>query len=843
MERFRKKIWSVLGYGGIISFLIIFILTIYIGIKEIPSTFTILTIENHSMQEGSVVEILLGGREDTAVVTNGQASFHLYEEDYDCTDVIFNGLTGGKDEYQVYISSRNHVIKKFIATEQNGDRVQTEDQTVNLILGSKNISIFRNACSNDWWLKAEILIPLWGVFGAFVAGRILWKKSKKLFIKTSVAIGILLVFAVILIEAPKTIDEVNLEIGKERVTGLLSDQEKISQTFCYSAEIKGITVNFGTYGKTPEGNYYMDVIDRENDQLLFTVKIDGEKIVDNEWHPIIFTQTLQADHEYMISFYSEKENADQIALWASTGNDYLDGELIDEHAGVGGDLTFSFWVEGPNILLILCCIGGFVLFGLIALLSTRIKSNKKILFIYILTFVFCMGKMLFYYRYMDLGSFDEMAHISYLAYVEEEGSGIPDFEEMELLVPYGVNTDDPDMAYTIGLDQTEGVFDGKMSPTVNYLGHPPLYYWLLSLTNAVHMEDDHVYVELDVLRYFNMGLGILIIILYFYIGYTRIKKVPILHLAYALLSTSLPLFCYTLVTINNDVLTYLTVGIFILGALRFIEGKRNSLTYILIALGITATLLTKMTAGAMVVLTAVIYLLIECIREKSVKCICNKYMLASLIFYIPALLYYGFVFLKYHTVQPSLAGLVSKETFQRYTMVYVDVAQREQLGFWECVQSFFRTFNYQWQAGVPWQAGNAPAGFLIPSILLFSILFMFGVRSKDKEKTFYGAFSASILVTIFIQFTRAFKEFQFTTGHMASQSRYYVCAMVVVALMLVKWAERVFESDRTRVITIGCEKRQFAINVRKLVSGIIGLYLILLTYNTFVFYLMNQSIY
>ena len=260
-------------------------------------------------------------------------------------------------------------------------------------------------------------------------------------------------------------------------------------------------------------------------------------------------------------------------------------------------------------------------------------------------------------------------------------------------------------------------------------------------------------------------------------------------------------------------------------------------------MGITATLLTKMTAGAMVVLTAVIYLLIECIREKSVKCICNKYMLASLIFYIPALLYYGFVFLKYHTVQPSLAGLVSKETFQRYTMVYVDVAQREQLGFWECVQSFFRTFNYQWQAGVPWQAGNAPAGFLIPSILLFSILFMFGVRSKDKEKTFYGAFSASILVTIFIQFTRAFKEFQFTTGHMASQSRYYVCAMVVVALMLVKWAERFFESDRTRVITIGCGKRQFAINVRKLVSGIIGLYLILLTYNTFVFYLMNQSIY
>ena len=144
MERFRKKIWSVLGYGGIISFLIIFILTIYIGIKEIPSTFTIMTIENHSMQEGSVVEILLGGREDTAVVTNGQASFHLYEEDYDCTDVIFNGLTGGKDEYQVYISSRNHVIKKFIATEQNGDRVQTEDQTVNLILGGKNISIFHD---------------------------------------------------------------------------------------------------------------------------------------------------------------------------------------------------------------------------------------------------------------------------------------------------------------------------------------------------------------------------------------------------------------------------------------------------------------------------------------------------------------------------------------------------------------------------------------------------------------------------------------------------------------------------------------------------------------------------
>ena len=314
-------------------------------------------------------------------------------------------------------------------------------------------------------------------------------------------------------------------------------------------------------------------------------------------------------------------------------------------------------------------------------------------------------------------------------------------------------------------------------------------------------------------------------------------------MAYALLSTSLPLFCYTLVTINNDVLTYLTVGIFILGALRFTEGKRNGLTYILIALGITATLLTKMTAGAMVVLTAVIYLLIECIRERSVKCICNKYMLGSLIFYIPALLYYGFVFFKYHTVQPSLAGFVSEKVFQTYSIVYTSIGERQSLEFWQFVERFLSSFSSRWQAGVPWQAGNAPAGFLIPSIILFPILFMFGMRSKDKEKTFYGAFSASILVTIFIQFIRAFKEFQFTTGHMASQSRYYVCAMVVVALMLVKWAERFFESDRTRVITIGCGKRQFAINVRKLVSGIIGLYLILLTYNTFVFYLMNQSIY
>ena len=61
------------------------------------------------------------------------------------------------------------------------------------------------------------------------------------------------------------------------------------------------------------------------------------------------------------------------------------------------------------------------------------------------------------------------------------------------------------------------------------------------------------------------------------------------------------------------------------------------------------------------------------------------------------------------------------------------------------------------------------------------------IKYKENEKqirNFFKSFSIALIITVLMQFIRAFKDFQFISGHPGLQSRYYICVMPVMVMML-----------------------------------------------------------
>ena len=467
--------------------------------------------------------------------------------------------------------------------------------------------------------------------------------------------------------------------------------------------------------------------------------------------------------------------------------------------------------------------------------------------IYGLVFCFCLIKTGFYYQNLHLGVYDELAHVSYIVYMEEEKTFVPQFDEMKLLVPYETELTDVSSGYTDALYQTGGTFDGKVSETINFLGHPPLYYWLCAGLNTVSVSQDHVYVDLEPLRVFNMIIVMSSILIFFYIGYTRLKKMPILHLIYAILVTCVPMLCYTAATISNDNLTILTVAVFFLGCLRFAEGRKNFATYFLIASGITATLLTKLTAGMIVTLAALIFVIIHCMRERSLKDILNKYMLATLPIYFVGIIYYLLLFQEFHTLQPSLSNLVTEEVYQSYAIVYVPKSQRVQQGFWQFVKSYWEAFLGQWTVGIPWETADGGSWILhkFPYLLLWlaPIVGVAGLCKQKKEKILMGAFSASLLITLLTQFIRGFKDFQFVSGHGSTQSRYYVCVVLIMAFILVKCIDVWLEKSEAAFLNVYFKEEHRTVTRMQFLKVCGVIFTLAVVYSGFAYFLLNKVSY
>lgn len=239
------------------------------------------------------------------------------------------------------------------------------------------------------------------------------------------------------------------------------------------------------------------------------------------------------------------------------------------------------------------------------------------------------------------------------------------------------------------------------------------------------------------LRLVSIAIGAAALGVLFYLGATRIPKIPLLHLLYALVIVSPPNLMFGISGISNYTLALLTVSITLVGLVRFSERRYDWPTYALIAVGLSTSLLTKITAGLLAGLMAVLVLLHALVTERSMKAIANRPFRCTTPAYAVPLAYFAVVYARFHTIQPSYQKLAYTEYIN--SGFYVANDQRPTMSIIQYVQYFLTRFTSTWYtiAGhAPTPRGNitvtSPSTIGITLILVAPIL-LFALRGGRRH--------------------------------------------------------------------------------------------------------------
>ncbi|MBW3087449.1 hypothetical protein KIH77_01640 [Bifidobacterium sp. 82T24] len=433
-------------------------------------------------------------------------------------------------------------------------------------------------------------------------------------------------------------------------------------------------------------------------------------------------------------------------------------------------------------LLLLLCLSILAVNYIVGVRGNILAKRAMAIIDYVIIESYAIFQFPLFTKY--LGGFpDEQAHISYIAFLKYHGGLIPDFPDMHI---YQSNTS------AVLMDSPQ---------QFNYLGHPPLYYQIMKTLGGLSVNGSAVTYNLLSLRLLSFCIGLLGVTLIFYIGFTRIKPIPLLHLLFAVAVISPANFVYGLCGVSNDALALLTVSIFILGIIRFYEKRYDIRTYLLIAIGISSTLLTKLTAGMIVAVMSVLIVGYTLLIEKSYNAIVRKEFLISAPIYVFPISYFAMLYAKLHTIQPSYA----KFAFDEYVTsgMYVPNDNRQVMAITEYIQYFFTKFLGTWYAiaGHVEVPRNGIKQFDISSIgmllILLAPLTVF-FYTKNRMQKFLSMGTISVLIVVTYQFITALKGF-YTNGYPGGiQSRYYLCAMGFFALALIWMVSKlVVPSDET----------------------------------------------
>lgn len=270
--------------------------------------------------------------------------------------------------------------------------------------------------------------------------------------------------------------------------------------------------------------------------------------------------------------------------------------------------------------------------------------------------IYCIGifyfvfKASYYYQEVDWGP-DVRAHISYIYYeTKQPFRFVPQLEKIYQMDLNVVG----EKAYVLG-----------ETSDVCYLCHPPLYYKLMALTGCVKEDKRGQYIDMNRIHIANLFLAMAGILLCLSFGRKKIEQMGdklLFHFLFVSIVITLPMISYIASGPTNDNLLYLIAGIYLYGVDRGVAGKRDIMTYAVIALSVCMAVLTKLTLGMMVVSGLVVVAAYIMWHERSIKLIWNRSFLLSTPIYLPALYYFIRVKLIYGTFQPSLAG-ISWESF------------------------------------------------------------------------------------------------------------------------------------------------------------------------------------
>ncbi len=452
-----------------------------------------------------------------------------------------------------------------------------------------------------------------------------------------------------------------------------------------------------------------------------------------------------------------------------------------------------------------------------------VAAKRLIVVIYVAALLFSAAKMVFYSERVGRTP-DELAHVGYIAQLQQSGDIIPHYEELR--VPEAVAK--TGHLWLVRLNED----------TTNYLGHPPLYYQVMRLAGGISFQEDNLFtVNIWRLRLLSVCMTLIGLGLAFYIGYSRIKARPLVHMLYATVCVSVPMFAYGSSGVNNDALTFVTIPLFFLGILRYLEHRRNAATYLLIAVGICATVLTKLTAGIIVAVAALIVLLVTLVREKNVRELLKPAFLLTLLIYAVPVAYYLLVYARYGNFRP---GVFSLDPAYAYNSgFYIEPTERGSASLVAYIVYFFDNFMRSWVgifSHVSLQKSTAH-WFSVQYIALVALWFspMLFAKRTLRNKSSYSlgliACYVGIAITLVMQFLNGYRGYM-SRGYMGGfQSRYYLCVVFVLAFGMALALRYLFKNLKGDA--------QHTRWMRHVLEGITAVYIGILFYEDLLYFLLH----
>ncbi|MCD7981953.1 MAG: hypothetical protein LUF32_06520 [Clostridiales bacterium] len=520
--------------------------------------------------------------------------------------------------------------------------------------------------------------------------------------------------------------------------------------------LSGITVSFSANDETVYEDFGVRIIRTEDGEEIYSGLFTADYLKQNGEIQAFFADGLIPAGDYTLFL----EPLDQTIE-----------NTISFRADANGtpEITSMYGPNYRNLIVLILCLIGILLLLLLAFNYSDIRLSEKttVRLLYLGVLVYAVIQVIYYGKYVG-NTPDEIAHISYIAYLLENKTLIPDFPNMPT---YNLSDGVP--------VATEG--------TINYLGHPPLYYWILTAVQMIVGGDT---IHLNLLRTVSAGMGFLGIAVFFGIGYRNIShKNPYIHLVYAAACISVPFITYEFCGINNDILSFLGVAVASWGILRFAKKNRNTITFLLLSCGMFLTVFSKLTAGLVLVIVYLVYFIYVCLKEKSIKCILNKSCLVVIPFILVIAAYFGILYLRYGTVQPTLASM--DFTYYQKTGFYVKFSERSVMNIREYFNYYWSNFLLNWSDIRSHIAIYKPTAWYGWNRIIYLILLICPVCLIRRKKTDLDIFClctfGGMLITMLMQFFNAYHNIYFTAGYPGGfQSRYYLCWTPILALAFVQ---------------------------------------------------------
>ena len=243
--------------------------------------------------------------------------------------------------------------------------------------------------------------------------------------------------------------------------------------------------------------------------------------------------------------------------------------------------------------------------------------------------------------------------------------------------------------------------------------------------------------------------------------------------------------------VSNDNILYIWFSLFFLGLIRYYEGKKNFVTYALAAVSITGAAMTKLTAAEILVLAAVVFVVVEIIKEKSLKVVLNKSFLASLIIYAPGILYYICIYMKYNTVLPTFkvfspedfynSGFYVKEelrvyhSFIEYLYIFYKLLVQTWTGLYNGTVSLFKT------RCTPENCVFMFILYLSAAALVLSSVKTFTGKEKGRDRITV-ALGAALILTVITNLFISYSSY-LSDGRVGNvQARYFLCIVPYLAM-------------------------------------------------------------